>query len=102
MGQLRSKCFKLPLSFQICIEKSVCHDCVWYDEHLGWISKMKNVAHIFQKNSKSILLPHLVMLGHKISMIFQHYTYYMPVIGAVYDIFSYVANQLLALIGVPF
>ncbi len=36
-GPIKQKCSKMPLSFQICTEKSVCHDCVWYDEYLGRI-----------------------------------------------------------------
>ena len=43
MGQSRRICSTAPLFFHIFIEKSVCHDCVWYDKDLeGIYQKMKN------------------------------------------------------------
>ena len=40
-GPIKKKMFH-NTSFQLFIEKCFCHDCVWYDEDLERITKMKN------------------------------------------------------------
>ena len=58
IGQSRIKCSITPFFFHIFIEKSDCHDWVWYDKYLERIYqkwKILTLAHIFAYNSKSIL-----------------------------------------------
>ncbi len=69
MGQSRRKWSIISLFFQIFIEQSVFHDCIWYKD-LETIFQKWNIltlAYIFAYNSKFInnhKEPYLVMLRH--------------------------------------
>ncbi len=58
LGQSKRKCLITPLFFHIVVERSACHDYVWYGEDLERIYqklKILSLAQIFDYDSKSVL-----------------------------------------------
>ena len=97
MGQSWRKYSKTRLFFQSFIEKSVCHDCFWYDEDLERIYqkwKILTLVHIFAYNSKSIL-PERASFSHAgIQMI-----YFFLLDGDIMVLWSYI--QMSSSEGLP-